>query len=48
MGYVRSPQSHSLFMLMMMNLLATFLQHQVVWLSLFQLTTVQCRDICSP
>jgi len=30
-GYVRSPQSHSLSMLMGMNLLAAYLQLQVVW-----------------
>ncbi len=30
-GYVRSPQSHSLSMLMGMNSLAAYLQLQVVW-----------------
>ncbi|WP_194574539.1 hypothetical protein [Vibrio anguillarum] len=30
-GYVRSLQSHSLSMLMGMNLLAAYLQLQVVW-----------------
>lgn len=33
-GYVRSPQSHSLSMLMGMNSLATYLQLQIVWLYL--------------
>ncbi|GHW04218.1 hypothetical protein VCSRO107_2571 [Vibrio cholerae] len=30
-SYVRSPQSHSLSMLMGMNSLAAYLQLQVVW-----------------
>ncbi|HAS6013909.1 TPA: hypothetical protein I7108_000260 [Vibrio cholerae O1] len=30
-GYVRSPQSHSVSMLMGMNSLAAYLQLQVVW-----------------
>ncbi|EGQ8190854.1 hypothetical protein GYL68_003981, partial [Vibrio cholerae] len=40
--YVRSPQSHSLSMLMGMNSLAAYLQLQVVWGSSSNLKLQRC------